>query len=224
MYRLILVVLVPAWLSANIGTVAAFKGKVQVERSSQNLMVNSGFVIEQKDTMMTGEKSRAQIIMKDETIITVGSNSEYSFDTYNVGKEAQASMELKRGFFRAITGKIGKIAPNRFKIKTRSATIGIRGTHLGAEVMQDVEKIWCFKGRITVKTPEKLFEIPAGKMIIFQQGIWRILPATDHEFKLQPPSRKLNRHQNLIQEKPLSTDPSTIPLDPPPTIPFDPDH
>lgn len=221
MMRWMILALMPLMLSAKIGTVSAFRSEVTIERGAQRLAVGTGFGIEQKDVMYTGEKSRAQMIMEDEAVITVGENSIYRFTTYDVG-EARATMELKRGFFRTITGKIGKIAPKRFKIKTRSATIGIRGTHLAAEVGSDYEKIWCFRGAITVDTPDKHYEIEAGKMIVFRQGVWRVLPATDLSARTRPVSPLLDSHQNQLQEKVLDATAQTIPADDSSPVPFDP--
>ena len=50
-----------------------------------------------------------------------------------------------------VTGKIGKLAPERFKLKTVSATIGIRGTDFSGDIMDNREIIRCYSGAISVE-------------------------------------------------------------------------
>jgi len=81
-------------------------------------------------------------------------------------------MELKHGFFKIVTGKIGKIAPERFKVKTKAATIGIRGTQFMASVQDEHETIACSKGALVVETQTKTFELPAGMMLVYEDHKW----------------------------------------------------
>ncbi|HHD72562.1 MAG TPA: hypothetical protein ENL02_01390 [Epsilonproteobacteria bacterium] len=59
---------------------------------------------------------------------------------------------MGKGFFKSITGKIGKIAPSHFKVKTANATIGVRGTTIIGEVTPKLDIIACTYGQIVVTT------------------------------------------------------------------------
>ena len=130
-------------LSATIGEVTATKGAVSLIRKGFSHSVSVGLELLQKDLILTKERSKAQVILNDDTIITIGPNSSYHFLEYIETKDPEVLMQIDRGFFKVVTGKIGKIAPQRFKIKTRAASIGIRGTQFMAHVEADNEEIAC---------------------------------------------------------------------------------
>ncbi|MDR2904844.1 MAG: FecR family protein, partial [Helicobacteraceae bacterium] len=86
-------------------------------------------------------------------IVTIGKNSaleieKFLFDEKNAKNEAEIS--LSKGAFRTITGQIGKIAPETFKLKTRTTTIGVRGTQIIAEITDIAERFACAQGEITL--------------------------------------------------------------------------
>jgi hypothetical protein len=161
-------------LLASIGQVTALQGTAELSRNAKQFEVTKGMMIEINDHLKTQERSKTQIILNDETIITVGPNSDYFFEDFQEGSDPKVMMRLQHGFFKAVTGKIGKIAPQRFKIKTKAATIGIRGTQFMASVQNDEEKIGCIQGVIIVWTKDGEYTIEAGKMIIYKEKKWQI--------------------------------------------------
>jgi len=163
---LILLFLLPLWLLAGIGNIAALKGNAVIKRTSGMITAVTGMEIEQKDEIITQDKTRVQVILKDQTVVTIGANSTFSFLEFSMQKgNEKISMQAKRGFFRSVTGNIGKIAPQRFKVHTVSATIGIRGTDFSALVQKDFEIIKCYKGLIRVTYSGGYRDIPVGNMI-----------------------------------------------------------
>ena len=161
-------------LLANIGEVAALQGTAQLSRQAEVLDVVKGAKIKVHDLLTTSAHSKAQVVLNDDTVITIGPKSEYLFEDFNNGDDPHVTMRLNRGFFKTVTGKIGKIAPQRFKIKTKAATIGIRGTQFMASVNNDEEKIGCIQGVIVVYTKDGEYEIKAGKMIIYREKKWQM--------------------------------------------------
>ena len=79
-------------------------------------------------------------------------------------------MSLVAGLLTTISGKIGKIAPDKFKLKTQTSIIGIRGTKWITFVEKKSENIACLEGEITIKTANKRFNIPAGYMLLTKDG------------------------------------------------------
>lgn len=147
---LLLLFTLSAFIWSNIGNVAALKGDANIIRKSKTLKIKSGMELEVKDKIVTSSASSVQVILKDQTVVTVGPDSAFVFDAYIFGtrEESKVAMHIDRGFFRSVTGKIGKLAPERFKVKTVSATIGIRGTDFSALVSENQEIISCYKGSI----------------------------------------------------------------------------
>lgn len=135
---------------ANIGQITALTGDIKIKRLSETLIPNLGFEIEKKDIISSNKNSKVQIVLKDETIITIGENSalnieDYLYDDKNKEK-SKASFNFFKGSFKSITGKIGKLNKEKFKLKTKSASIGIRGT----TIVGNQSIIICTDGAITV--------------------------------------------------------------------------
>ncbi len=161
-------------LLASIGQVTALQGEAELTRKSEQLNVTKGMQIEINDNLTTQKHSKTQVILNDETIITIGPSSSYFFQIFQDDNDPEVMMQLQHGFFKVITGKIGKVAPQRFKIKTKAATIGIRGTQFMASVQNDEEKIGCIQGVIVVSTKDSEYTIKSGKMIIYKEKKWQI--------------------------------------------------
>lgn len=170
---LLMLFLLSITLFASIGSISMLKGKATVTRDGDVLKASTGDIIEEGDTINTFTKSRMQIILNDDTITTFGQNTEYTFDSYDADDDPHANMTLTRGFLRTITGRIGKVAPNRFTLRTRNSTIGIRGTGWITYVDENVENTLCFKGAITVETADETFDVPAGNMLLMTDGVFK---------------------------------------------------
>ncbi len=160
-------------LLAEIGSITALQGEADILRQTQKIPAKKGTAIVTKDLLTTQAKSKVQVILNDDTVITIGPKSEYIFENYNGTSDPHALMQLKRGFFKTVTGKIGKIAPQRFKIKTQAATIGVRGTQFMAYIEENLdEHIACIQGKIIVWTAEGEFSVKAGKMLHYKDKHW----------------------------------------------------
>ncbi|MEV9545577.1 FecR family protein [Aliarcobacter butzleri] len=159
-----LLLLFASFLFANIGTVSLVEGKATILRNGQTLGANLGDKIENKDVISTQVNSKIKITFIDNTIVTIGKESslnieEYIFNTST--KEAKTELNVLKGAFHTITGEIGKVNPDKFKLKTKSASIGIRGT----EFYGDENRIVCTQGRIIVLSNSVSVDVPSGNYI-----------------------------------------------------------
>ena len=233
----ILLLLLSSFIFANIGTIAGVKGKSTIYRNGKSIDIKRGcnktiYYLHRnkvKDVINTKDNSKIQVIMKDKTIITIGENSEYSFDkyTYGNGQTPEVSMKLKRGFFRAITGKISKIAPKRFHIKTRSSTIGIRGTHFYANVTEEKETIGCIRGKIIVSTKLNNYILLAGHSVSLSKGVGKVSMASSSQKSKKPQnigiSKEVGNMDVLVNKAPALNIGSGSIITPPSTPNYDPD-
>jgi len=156
-----------ALMATDVGVITAIKGDVKVQRDTTSLDGVLGFSLKETDSVITADKSKAQIIFHDETIVTIGKNSNFSVAKYiyDNAHEPVVKFGLLRGAMKTITGKIGKIAPQRFEVKTKTATIGIRGTNFVVIVEDDAEqKAYCTYGAISVRV--------AGDDYLVRQGFY----------------------------------------------------
>ncbi len=147
---LILLLLLTNFLFASIGQITALRGEVKISRDSKEILAKVGEELEKNDVINSAKASKAQITLNDNTIITIGQNStlnifDYAYDA-SKPKDSKASFGFMKGSFKSITGSIGKINKERFKLRTKSATIGIRGT----TIIGDQNIIACTDGAIRV--------------------------------------------------------------------------
>lgn len=135
-------------LLAQVAKITALNGKATIERESQSIAAKVGSVILEKDTIKTSETSRLQMIFKDKTVITLGKSTVFSVQEFLFDETAEstANFSLTKGFLKSVTGKIGKVAPQRFKIKTKTSTIGIRGTTFTLEANEQFTRLTTIDG------------------------------------------------------------------------------
>ena len=160
----LLILLTTLTLFADIAKVTAMKGKATLVRGNETIEVVVGLKLKEKDVINTQDKTRVQFIFKDKTIVTIGKNAlfsiyEYLHDT-NEPKNSKVNLGFIKGTFKAITGQIGKMNPNKFKLKTKTATIGIRGT----TVLGNQNQVACLKGEIAVSSHGVTRVVPEGMM------------------------------------------------------------
>eukprot|EP01022_Parablepharisma_sp_SALTPOND_P014677 TRINITY_DN2015_c0_g2_i2.p1 TRINITY_DN2015_c0_g2~~TRINITY_DN2015_c0_g2_i2.p1 ORF type:complete len:1301 (-),score=132.12 TRINITY_DN2015_c0_g2_i2:1119-4610(-) len=164
---LIALLFAPLALHASIAKFSALSGDVSIIESGKSSPATMSSVIDKKDKIVTGESGKAQIVFKDNTVITLGINSDFAIEEYfSDAKKPKASFSIGKGTFKALTGAMGKINPDGFKLKTKTATIGIRGTGILGQVTPTENNLACTQGAITVTsvTTGDTVEVPAGSI------------------------------------------------------------
>ncbi|MDQ1340226.1 MAG: trimeric autotransporter adhesin [Campylobacterota bacterium] len=120
------------------------------------------YEILKNDKLKTLANARAKINLIDDTVVTIGKNSEFLVNEFfyeqnNTASKAQ--LNFAQGAFRSASGKIAKIVPQNFKLKTKTATIGIRGTEILGMVGENEDKIACTKGELAVSSLDEKGEV-----------------------------------------------------------------
>lgn len=154
MKLLVFLFLLISSLQAAVGTIVYMKGDVFLLRGNQQTPATVGTKLKEKDTLSTKTASLVKLLLEDKSAISIGANSDFSIESYLYGekKNSQAKFKMSKGVFRMITGKIAKIRPDKFKLKTRTVTIGIRGTIFSGTVGKHKEEIFCEHGEIYVSS------------------------------------------------------------------------
>ena len=120
-----------------IGVISAGIGDII---NQDNEKLTTGSKIYFGDTIIVREKSSAQILLLDETALTVGEKSELTIDDFvydpntKVGKIVS---NIKVGTVRIITGKISKQNPDNLKVKVPTGSVGARGTEFAVVTESD---------------------------------------------------------------------------------------
>ena len=153
---------------ASVGSLLLVMGEVTIERADQKLVAKTGDVLQAQDKIKTMAASRAQLRFSDDTVITLGANTDFAINAFlnETSSQSQAKFSVTQGTFKAITGRIGKVAPDNFKLETRTATIGIRGTIFSGYIGENREAIATLNGliRVTHNRSGAFVDVPAGQV------------------------------------------------------------
>lgn len=120
-----------------IGVISVGIGNIN---NQLNESLQTGSKIYFGDSILAKEKSSAQILLLDETTLTVGENSEITIDEFiydpqtKVGKIVSS---IKLGTVKIITGKISKENPDNLEIQVPTGSIGARGTEFAVVTESD---------------------------------------------------------------------------------------
>lgn len=126
----------------SIGTIKTISGAVQVQRGAVTVTPAPGFALLAEDVVRTGSASSVGIVMRDSSILSAGANSELRLDAFRFDPLSQTGAmqtTLRKGRLSAISGAIVKHSPEAVQYKTRTMTLGVRGTEfiLEAEPGED---------------------------------------------------------------------------------------
>lgn len=118
------------------GMVKGVSGTATLERAGVEVALVAGAPVQMGDTLRTAADSAIGITLADDTLLTLGANSElvltdYSFDSTTHDGGMLAS--LWRGTVAVVTGLIGKKSPDKVRLQTRTVVLGSRGTEFIVE-------------------------------------------------------------------------------------------
>lgn len=135
-------------------------------------------------TVVTGADGSAVLKFADgETVALTRSTTffvqEYLFDPQKPA-EGRSVFSLLQGGLRFVTGLLGRSNPSAFKLKTRSVTMGIRGTDATVYQSDDDDGDVCIQvndGNVTVTEGDNEYETDAGQIICLLGGVVQFVEA-----------------------------------------------
>ena len=116
--------------SANdfIGVIAAGVGDIL---NQKNEKLSTDTKIYFGDTIIVKAQSNAQILLLDETTLTIGEKSEITIDEFVYDPQSKVGKivsNIKIGTVRIITGEISKKNPDNLEVNVPTGSVGARGT------------------------------------------------------------------------------------------------
>lgn len=99
--------------------------------------LNVGDPIFYGNTIKTDESGKSQIMFLDQTVMTIGSNTELIIDEFVYDPEnsdGKLLSTIKSGSIKILTGKISEKNPENLVVDTPAGTIGTRGTEFKAAI------------------------------------------------------------------------------------------
>ena len=133
-----LLIFLPVFAHAEIGAISEIKGNGEILRQNQpdKLLAELALDIFSNDDIRTGN-GRIAIQFIDDSVIRLTEHSKVIIDEYifdSNPEKSTLSLNFVKGTGRFVTGKLKRIKKENIKIRTNSATIGIRGTDFTVSV------------------------------------------------------------------------------------------
>jgi hypothetical protein len=120
-----------------IGVVRNVSGEATVTRGEKTLPAAPGMKLLVGDTLGTGRDGSLGVILRDDSSLSIGPGSRLVLRSF-LFSPAEGKFDLlariTRGTMAYLSGRIGKLAPEKARFETPTATIGIRGTRFAVKV------------------------------------------------------------------------------------------
>ncbi len=188
----ILIFSTSAMANIDAGSIGSMNGSGAIERGNDVIEGNNGVSVQMQDTAVTAN-GRMRIDFKDETRVDLTEHARLTIDefVYDPANDVGSlSIKATLGGVRYASGQIAKRYRQNVKIKTPSATIGVRGTdfimvvdEMGGSMITLVPSCdtngMCYVGEIEVSTD-------AG-FVVMNQAFQSTMTTT----RMQPPSPPL---------------------------------
>jgi hypothetical protein len=114
------------------GRIKAVVGTCSIVRAGQPTPAVVGAVVLEEDVLRTGSDGQLAIMLKDESRVSVGPNSELTLRTFTYDpSQGRLALVLRmaHGALSYVSGRIAKLMPDAVRLETPTSVIGVRGTH-----------------------------------------------------------------------------------------------
>lgn len=175
-------ILFPAPLFADaIGKFNDIRGEVSLTRANTAITPKVEGDIQTKDVVATGDKSRAKLLLTDDTLLSVGQKSRLEVTEYLLDKNRRNSIvSLKAG---AMHTKVEKFLEpgSKFEVHTPTAVAGARGTEWLTVISENPgTTFYALQNAIAVfnpALPTQVVTVVAGQFTTVAAGLAPTLPA-----------------------------------------------
>ena len=125
-----------------IGFIKTVDANASVVLAGQSVPAQPGMALELGQVLKTGKPGSMGVMLKDNTSLSLGPNSELILDEYLYAPgsgDLKLGLNFLKGSLHYVSGVIAKLRPDAVSIKTPSSTIGVRGTQFVAKVEPEVK-------------------------------------------------------------------------------------
>lgn len=119
-----------------LGFVKIVEGQASITNEQNTTPAQPGTPLYLGNLLKTGENGRLGVTFKDNTIMSLGPDTELRIDEYlfaPANNELKLVASLARGTLHYISGVIAKLKPEAVSVKTPAGIIGVRGTRFLAK-------------------------------------------------------------------------------------------
>lgn len=125
---------IPGAVSADdavIGYIKTITDQTTIADSNGPIKASLGSPIHVGNVIKTDENGAAGVTLKDNTILSIGPNTEFKIEAYQFEPQQdklQLNASLLKGTLHYISGVIAKLKPEAVTVKTPTGVIAVRGT------------------------------------------------------------------------------------------------
>jgi hypothetical protein len=136
--------------AARTGVVVTVLGTPQLERGHGTMPLKTQDALVAGDVIVTDRQSRVKILLADDSVLTIGSNSRLTLEKFLVTAQSRSvALRVLTGRFKlAIATFFG--ATSDYQVSTPTAVTGVRGTVLWGDTALDA--ICSLDGQVTVRS------------------------------------------------------------------------
>lgn len=120
----------PAWAD-DVGSVRKVEGESWIIRGDQQIAAEPGIRLFVADIMRTGKDGAMGVILRDDTIIAMGPDSEMILTefVFQPEKERFAMLtQMLKGTFSYLSGVMSTLSPSSVRVETPVAMVAVSGT------------------------------------------------------------------------------------------------
>lgn len=113
------------------GIVKIITGDVRVRDAQGERPLKSGDTVFANDRLISGKEGSASVVLRDGTTLVLANNSQLEVQKFTFDATTQQGnilVNLLQGSLRMLTGLIAKANPEAIQVKTKTLSVGIRGT------------------------------------------------------------------------------------------------
>jgi hypothetical protein len=183
-----------------IGKLVSVSGDLSVQNEKvkgESRVLAPGAPVYKGDVLKTAEDSSAKVLMADQSVLDLNPSTELKLEDYKPkdGANREISISVPLGKLRASVTQ-GLQGSGKFKIRTHSAVMGVRGTEF---VVEDEGKtsLTVLHGKVEIGSPSdgapKPEAVAAGQQVTAALG-------SDGTFKMSPPVNLTPAQLNAVAE------------------------
>ena len=136
-----------------VATAVIAVGDVQQIRGGVSKKLGLGEKLQEGDRIVTGRDGIAILVFVDQARVSLRADTELVIGSYRLaqqGRPAEMRLELVRGAMRQISGDAMRSEPERYRLNTPVAAIGVRGTDFLAKASNETLETFIQEGSIVL--------------------------------------------------------------------------
>lgn len=144
----------PGNSALKVGEFSLVVGEViRVDAAGNRQQLRTGDTLQEQDRLITGSDALAMIVFVDKARLAVRPDTELVVRRYRIdasGAQTRLEFDLLRGTVRQISGEAARQQPDRYRLNTPIAVIGVRGTDFLARATDRKLETYIHEGMIVL--------------------------------------------------------------------------